>query len=61
MTSVESKHPKVIAIVTHRVGVRPVLVFGPVGGVGEGLGAPLELAHVGTLTRMGPEMRLEVL
>lgn len=43
------------------VGVRAVLVLGPVRGVGEGLVAALVLAHVGLLPRVGAQVRLEVL
>ncbi len=39
----------------------PVLVLGPVGGVAEGLGAAGELAHVGLLPRVGPQVGLQVL
>ena len=46
---------------THLVGVCPVLVLGPVAGVAEGLGAARELAHVGLLPRVRPQVRLEVL
>ena len=43
------------------VGVGPVLVLGPVGGVAEGLGAAGELAGVGLLSGVGPQVRLEIL
>jgi hypothetical protein len=36
-------------------------VLGPVGGVAEGLGAAGELAHVGLLPRVGPQVGLQVL
>ena len=39
----------------------PVLVLGAVGRVGEGLGAAGELARVRLLTRVRPEMGLQVL
>ena len=40
------------------IGVSPVLVLGPVGGVTEGLGAAGALAGVGFLAGVGPEVRL---
>ena len=43
------------------VGVGPVLVLGAVRGVAEGLHAAGELAGVGLLARVGPQVRLEVL
>ncbi len=43
------------------VAVGSVLVLGPVGGVAEGLGAAGELAHVGFLPRVGPQVGLQVL
>ena len=43
------------------IGVSPVLVLGPVRGVAEGLRAAGELAGVGFLAGVGPQMRLEVL
>ena len=39
----------------------PVLVFGSVGSVAEGLGAAWEFAHVGLLARVGPQVGLQVL
>ena len=48
-------------ITTHLVGMGPVLVLGSVRGVAEGLGAPRELAHVGLLPRVRPQVGLEVL
>ena len=39
----------------------PVLMLGPVRGVGESLGAAGELAHVGLLPGVRPQMRLQVL
>ncbi len=36
-------------------------MLGPVGGVAEGLGAAGELAHVGLLPRVGPQVGLQVL
>ena len=47
--------------VSHLVAVCPVLVLGPVGGVAEGLGAAGELAHVGFLPGVGPQVGLQVL
>ena len=41
--------------------MRPVLVFGPVARVAEGLGAARELAHVRLLSRVGPQVSLQVL
>lgn len=38
-----------------------VLMLGPVRRVAEGLGAPGELAHVGLLPRVAPQMGLQVL
>ena len=38
-----------------------VLVFGSIAGVAEGLGASRELAHVGLLSGVGPEVGLQVL
>ena len=38
-----------------------VLVLGAVGGVAEGLGAARELAHVGLLPGVAPQVRLKVL
>ncbi len=35
-------------------------MLGPVGGVAEGLGAAGELAHVGLLPRVGPQVGLQV-
>ena len=46
---------------TYLVGMSPVLVLGSVRRVAEGLGAPGELAHVGLLPCVGPEVGLEVL
>ena len=39
----------------------PVLVFGPVRGIGEGFAAPGELTHVGLLARVRPQVGLQVL
>ena len=39
----------------------PVLMFGSVGSVAEGLGAAREFAHVGLLPRVGPQVGLQVL
>ena len=39
----------------------PVLVFGSVGSVAEGLGAAGELAHVGLLPGVTPQVGLQVL
>ena len=39
----------------------PILVLGSVGGVAEGLGAARELAHVGLLSSVGPQVGLQVL
>ena len=36
-------------------------MLGPVAGVAEGLGAARELAHVGLLPRVRPQVRLQVL
>ena len=36
-------------------------MFGSVGSVAEGLGAPRELTHVGLLSSVGPQVGLEVL
>ncbi len=36
-------------------------MLGPVGGVAEGLGAAGELAHIGLLPRVGPQVGLQVL
>ena len=36
-------------------------MFGSVGSVAEGLGAPREFAHVGLLASVGPQVGLEVL
>ena len=41
--------------------MRSVLVLGPVRGVAEGLGAARELAGVGLLARVGPQVSLQVL
>ena len=38
-----------------------VLVFGPIAGVAEGLGASRELAHVGFLPSVGSQVGLQVL
>ena len=38
-----------------------VLMFGSVGSVAEGLGAARELAHVGLLSGVGPQVSLQVL
>ena len=48
-------------IPSHLVGVGPVLVLGPVGGVAEGLGAAGELAGVGLLSGVRPQVGLQVL
>ncbi len=45
----------------HLVGMCPVLVLGPVGGIAEGLGAPGELARVRLLPSVRAQVRLEVL
>ena len=47
-----------LSALAYLVGVSPVLVFGPVGGVTEGLCAAGELAGVGFLAGVGPEVRL---
>ena len=39
----------------------PVLMFGAVGSVAEGLGAAGEFAHVGLLPGVGPQVGLQVL
>ena len=39
----------------------PVLMFGSVGSVAEGLGAAGELAHVGLLPGVRPQVGLQVL
>ena len=39
----------------------PVLMLGPVRGVGESLGAAGELAHVGLLPGVRPQVGLQVL
>lgn len=44
----------------HLVGVGSVLVLGSVTGVAEGLAAALVLAHVWLLTRVRPQVRLQV-
>ena len=46
---------------TYLVGMSPVLVLGSVRRVAEGLGAPGELAHVGLLPGVRPQVGLEVL
>lgn len=43
------------------VGMSPVLMFGSVGSVAEGLGAAWELAHVGLLPGVRPQVGLQVL
>ena len=44
----------------HLIGVGPVLVLGSVAGVAEGLAAAFVLAHVRLLTRVRPQVRLQV-
>ena len=46
---------------TYLVGMSPVLVLGSVRRVAEGLGAPGELAHVGLLPGVRPQVGLQVL
>ena len=46
---------------TYLVRMSPVLVFGSVRSVAEGLGAAGELAHVGLLPGVGPQVGLQVL
>ena len=46
---------------SYLVRVGSVLMFSPVGGVAECLAATRELAHVGFLTCMRPQMRLQIL
>ena len=43
------------------IAVSPILMLGPVRGVAECLGAAGELAHVGLLPGVGPEVGLQVL
>ena len=45
---------------TYLVGVCPVLVFGTVGGIAEGLGAARELAGVGLFAGVRSQMCLQV-
>ena len=46
---------------TYLVRMSPVLVFGSVRSVAEGLGAAGELAHVGLLPGVRPQVGLQVL
>ena len=50
-----------LSALAYLVGVSPVLVFGPVGGVAEGLCAAGELTGVRFLSCVGPQVRLEIL
>lgn len=45
---------------THLVGVGPILVLGPVTGVAEGFTAALMLTHVWLLTRVRPQVCLQI-
>ena len=51
----------VLFVVSYLIGMCSVLVFGPVRCVAEGLGAAWELAHVGLLPGVGPQVCLQVL
>ena len=51
----------VLFVVSYLIGMCSVLVFGPVRCVAEGLGAAWELAHVGLLPGVRPQVGLQVL
>ena len=48
-------------LIPYLIGMGSVLVFCPVARVAEGLSAARELAHIGFLSRVGPQVGLQVL